>query len=438
MGDVLAESDFQMFQFEEDQIETNDSNNLEHRESIVARNAIVTEEPKIDLALLDLEPTIDLALLDLIPKDLTTEPKIDLSENKNELDPETRQKVLEQVEFYFSDANVTKDKELAKQIRRNDMGYVSIKWITSFRKIQALTQEWKAVSKVLLSSTELKVSQDRKMVRRKHPIPKKNDAFADKTVMASKLDLKEKSVDCVKSYFSMFGKVTLVRFLQPGKAFPDDINALRLRNYSSPPKVEMIAVEFDTAEAAEDAVKKLADNNNWRSTSKIELLRPRAKTPVAGAKSRKCSENGMAQTMTNGSCLSGSYKSNGNYAKSLPQQMYNKQYDLSPNNSPGTYRKTPSGAEYNKSGKSPQSSYTSRGSFSARSYNSIGDNLQQARSYNSNSVGDNLSASPSANSYLGQRLAMERNGTGSPAAVHMKLIREPHRPDGTKGFARSK
>ena len=31
MGDVLAESDFQMFQFEEDQIETNDSNNLEHR-----------------------------------------------------------------------------------------------------------------------------------------------------------------------------------------------------------------------------------------------------------------------------------------------------------------------------------------------------------------------------------------------------------------------
>lgn len=47
-------------------------------------------------------------------------------------------------------------------------------------------------------------------------------------------------------------------------------------------QVEMIAVEFDTAEAAEDAVKKLADNNNWRSTSKIELLRPRAKTPVAG------------------------------------------------------------------------------------------------------------------------------------------------------------
>lgn len=437
MGDVLAESDFQMFQFEEDQIETNDSNNLEHRESIVARNAIVSEEPKIDLALLDLEPS--LALLDLEP--IITEPKVDLSENKNELDPETKQKVLEQVEFYFSDANVTKDKELAKQIRRNDMGYVSIKWITSFRKIQALTQEWKAVSKVLLSSTELKVSQDRKMVRRKHPIPKKNDAFADKTVMATKLDLKEKSVDCVKSYFSMFGKVTLVRFLQPGKAFPDDINALRLRNYSTPPKVEMIAVEFDTAEAAEDAVKKLADNNNWRSSSKIELLRPRAKTPgLPGAKTRKCSENGIAQTMsTNGSCLSGSYKgSNGNYAKSLPQQMYNKQYDLSPNNSPGMYRKTPSSQEYNKSGKSPQSSYTSRSSFTARSYNSIGDNLQTARSYNSNSIGDNLSASPSANSYLGQRLAMERNGTGSPAAVNMKLVREPHRPDGTKGFARSK
>lgn len=412
MGDVLAESDFQMFQFEEDQIETNDSNNLEHRETIVAKNAIKTDEPIITLDRIDLSED---------KTDLPPEPKTDPNEteNKTELDPITRQKVLEQVEFYFSDANVTKDKELAKQIRRNDMGYVSIKWITSFRKIQALTQEWKAVSKVLLSSTELKVSQDRKMVRRKHPIPKKNDAFADKTVMASKLDLKEKSVECVKSYFSMFGKVTLVRFLQPGKPFPDDITALRLRNYSSPPKVEMIAIEFDTPEAAEDAVKKLADNNNWRSSSKIELLRPRAKAPVQPAqqKARKCSENGIAQTLNN-NCLSGSYKSNSNYAKSLPQQMYSKQYDLSPNNSPGMYRKTPSA-------KSPQSSYTSRSSFSARSYNS-------------NSIGDNLSASPSANSYLGQRLAMERNGTGSPAAVNMKLIREPHRPDGTKGFTRSK
>lgn len=337
-----------------------------------------------------------------------------------ELDPVTRGKILEQVEFYFSDANVTKDKELAKQIRRNEMGYVSIKWITSFRKIQALTQDWKAVSKVLQESTQLKVSTDKKMVRRKHPIPKKSDLFADKTVMASNLPLSERSVDCVKDYFKGYGRVTLVRFLSPGKPYPDDITSLHLPAWRGSPSVDMVAVEFETVEAAELAVLKLSDSNNWRSSSQVQLLRTRqqkhqaAEKMMHGPKVRKSSEHcGMAYSLNHSS--SGSRDSNGyGMAKSLPKQMFGMSISgTSPTSgsSPHNVRRVE---------KSPHHSYSSRSSV--------------PRSGNAGSYGDSYSCSPSANSYLGQRLALEKSTTNGPAMVSMVLTREPRGPDGTRGF----
>jgi len=269
------------------------------------------------------------------------------------LDPDTEQRILDQVEFYFSDANVTKDKELAKQIRRNDMGYVSIKWITSFRKIQALTHDWKAVSKVLTQSTQLKVSNDKKMVRRKHPIPKKSDDFADKTVMACNLTLPERTVECVKDLFKDYGTVTLVRFLAPGKPYPEEIQKLGLPNWRGCPAQETIAVEFDSVDAAERTVLKLS--NNWRSTSQVQILRSKKKI-------RKNSEQcvPLAHSLQN-SC-------NINVARSLPANNRN------------------------------------------------GSSLRSApRSVNANSYGE--SYSPSASSYLGQRLAARGSPSSTPMGL---------------------
>lgn len=333
-----------------------------------------------------------------------------------ELDPDIRVKILEQVEFYFSDANVTKDKELAKQIRRNEMGYVSIKWITSFRKIQALTQDWKGVSRVLQQSTQLKVSTDKKMVRRKHPIPKKSDVFADKTVMASNLPLSDRSVDSVKEYFKGFGRVTLVRFLSPGKPYPDDIASLHLPSWRGSPTMDLVAVEFDTVEAAELAVLKLSDSNNWRSSSQVQLLRTRQQKQLAndktvhGTKVRKSSEHCNAAYSLNPS--SGVVRDTNGYgmARSLPKQMFGMSIS---GTSPASASSPHHAVRRPTHEKSPHS-YT--------------------RSTNTGSYGDSFSSSPSANSYLGQRMALEKSNANSPVSVYMILSREPKGPDGSKGF----
>ena len=44
-------------------------------------------------------------------------------------------KIVSQVEFYLSDDNLAKDAFLLKHVQKNKMGFVSIKLLTSFKKV---------------------------------------------------------------------------------------------------------------------------------------------------------------------------------------------------------------------------------------------------------------------------------------------------------------
>lgn len=47
---------------------------------------------------------------------------------------------MDQIEFYFSDENLEKDAFLLKHVRRNKLGYVSVKLLTSFKKVRPASQ----------------------------------------------------------------------------------------------------------------------------------------------------------------------------------------------------------------------------------------------------------------------------------------------------------
>ncbi|RXN37533.1 la-related 6-like protein [Labeo rohita] len=50
-------------------------------------------------------------------------------------DPELIQKLVAQIEYYLSDENLEHDAFLLKHVRRNKLGFVSVKLLTSFKKI---------------------------------------------------------------------------------------------------------------------------------------------------------------------------------------------------------------------------------------------------------------------------------------------------------------
>lgn len=57
-------------------------------------------------------------------------------------DQELIRKLVDQIEFYFSDENLEKDAFLLKHVRRNKLGYVSVKLLTSFKKVRLRSRRW--------------------------------------------------------------------------------------------------------------------------------------------------------------------------------------------------------------------------------------------------------------------------------------------------------
>lgn len=55
-------------------------------------------------------------------------------------DPELIQKLVAQIEYYLSDENLEHDAFLLKHVRRNKLGFVSVKLLTSFKKVTVCTK----------------------------------------------------------------------------------------------------------------------------------------------------------------------------------------------------------------------------------------------------------------------------------------------------------
>eukprot|EP00696_Hemimastix_kukwesjijk_P002798 gnl/Hemi2/1341_TR474_c0_g1_i1.p1 gnl/Hemi2/1341_TR474_c0_g1~~gnl/Hemi2/1341_TR474_c0_g1_i1.p1 ORF type:complete len:111 (+),score=42.38 gnl/Hemi2/1341_TR474_c0_g1_i1:55-387(+) len=73
--------------------------------------------------------------------------------------------IKQQIEFYFSESNLLRDKFLQAQSRLNPEGYVSIAVIASFRRMQQLGADVAKIAEAVADSTAVELSADKTMVR---------------------------------------------------------------------------------------------------------------------------------------------------------------------------------------------------------------------------------------------------------------------------------
>lgn len=136
---------------------------------------------------------------------------------------ELAKQICAQVEFYFSDENIVKDAFLLKHVKRNKEGYVSLKLISSFKRVKHLSRDWRVIGAALAISKKLEVNPQGTKLRRLDPLPPFDQTTPSRTILAAKLSVEKLSVESVAEIFRPCGEIALIRVLRPGHPAPAEV-----------------------------------------------------------------------------------------------------------------------------------------------------------------------------------------------------------------------
>ncbi|XP_017055640.1 la-related protein 7 [Drosophila ficusphila] len=144
-----------------------------------------------------------------------------------------------QMEFYFGDANLSKDRFLRRYVEQDP--YVPLDIFLTFNKIKTLTQDVQQIAKALSNSQLLELDETKLKVKRKTQLPEQRDVN-DKTLYVEALPANA-SHDWLKEVFSRYGPVAYVS----------------LPHYPGSKKIKEFAfIEFEKSGSVEKAVKAFA------------------------------------------------------------------------------------------------------------------------------------------------------------------------------------
>lgn len=126
---------------------------------------------------------------------------------------ELESSIIRQIEYYFGDLNLPRDKFLREQVQLDD-GWVPLEILTRFNRLAKLTKDTEVIAKALNKSTSglLEISEDNKNVRRSPdvPIPEMNEErrkeLTNRTIYAKGFP-KESTLDDLLKHFKQYDHV---------------------------------------------------------------------------------------------------------------------------------------------------------------------------------------------------------------------------------------
>ncbi|XP_043659193.1 la-related protein 7 [Drosophila teissieri] len=144
-----------------------------------------------------------------------------------------------QMEFYFGDANLSKDRFLRRYVEQDP--YVPLEIFLTFNKIKTLTQDVQQIAKALSNSQLLELDETKLKVKRRTKLPDQRDVN-DKTLYVEALPANA-THDWLKEVFSRYGPVAYVS----------------LPHYPGTKKIKEFAfIEFEKSGSVEKALKAFA------------------------------------------------------------------------------------------------------------------------------------------------------------------------------------
>uniref|UniRef100_A0A672ZIG2 Uncharacterized protein n=2 Tax=Sphaeramia orbicularis TaxID=375764 RepID=A0A672ZIG2_9TELE len=235
-------------------------------------------------------------------------------------DPDLIQKLVAQIEYYLSDENLEHDAFLLKHVRRNKLGFVSVKLLTSFKKVKHLTRDWRTTAYALRHSNILELNDEGRKVRRKSAVPVfASESLPSRMLLLSDLQRwpelaaltggakengsseggatqQEQLMKLLLKAFGTYGAIASVRVLKPGKDLPADLKRLSGR-YTQLGTEECAIVEFEEVEAAVKANEAVGSEDGGSSLLGLKVVLIGTKPPKKKVpKERPREEGGMRKS----------------------------------------------------------------------------------------------------------------------------------------------
>ncbi|XP_015238456.1 PREDICTED: la-related protein 6 [Cyprinodon variegatus] len=232
-------------------------------------------------------------------------------------DTELIQKLVTQIEYYLSDENLEHDAFLLKHVRRNKLGFVSVKLLTSFKKVKHLTRDWRTTAYALKHSKILELNDEGRKVRRKSAVPVfASESLPSRMLLLSDLQKwpelaaitkdngsneggatqQEQLMKLLLKAFGTYGAIASVRVLKPGKDLPADLKRLSGR-YAQLGNEECAIVEFEEVEAAVKANEAVGGEDGGTSSLGLKVVLIGTKPPKKKVpKERPREEGGMRKS----------------------------------------------------------------------------------------------------------------------------------------------
>ncbi|MEQ2172068.1 hypothetical protein GOODEAATRI_017155 [Goodea atripinnis] len=232
-------------------------------------------------------------------------------------DTELIQKLVAQIEYYLSDENLEHDAFLLKHVRRNKLGFVSVKLLTSFKKVKHLTRDWRTTAYALKHSKILELNDEGRKVRRKSAVPVfASESLPSRMLLLSDLQKwpelaaltkdngtteggatqQEQLMKLLLKAFGTYGAIASVRVLKPGKDLPADLKRLSGR-YAQLGNEECAIVEFEEVEAAVKANEAVGGEDRGTSSLGLKVVLIGTKPPKKKVpKERPREEGGMRKS----------------------------------------------------------------------------------------------------------------------------------------------
>lgn len=163
------------------------------------------------------------------------------------------EELVDAVEFYFSNESILKDAFLLKHVRRNKEGYVSLKLVSSFKRVRQLTKDWRVVGQAIRKKgRRVELNDISTKIRRIEQLPSFDETMPSRTIVACDLPLDKLTIEKVSDMFAQCGEIALIRILKPGMGIPVDVRQF-MNKYPELQEKECALVEFIESNSARNA-----------------------------------------------------------------------------------------------------------------------------------------------------------------------------------------